>query len=185
MTLKLALVACLAFGAYAQPPAAQSATPPAAPAAAPQVSAEAMTLGIYGSLLKRMEANERLSDRVEAANKDPRHLTRQWLQLQTGLTDQEFALVRPILLDAISSTNAKDSQARDAANKARQDNGGGTQLTAEQRKTIGSLHAQREQLVFDYVKKIETALGPSRFQEFDIALRKSIGSSVKVFPPKK
>jgi hypothetical protein len=132
-----------------------------------------------------MEANERLSDRVEAANKDPRHLTRQWLQLQTGLTDQEFALVRPILLDAISSTNAKDSQARDAANKARQDNGGGTQLTAEQRKTIGSLHAQREQLVFDYVKKIETALGPSRFQEFDIALRKSIGSSVKVFPPKK
>ena len=185
MTLRLVLVACLGLGAYAQTP---PQTPPQAQTP-PQVSAEAMTLAIYTSLLRRMEVNERLSHRVEAKNGDPRHLTRKWLQLQTGLTDKEFALVRPILLDAISTTNAKRAEAKAAFDQARKDNGaaptGPFTLTAEQKKTIGALYTQREPQVFDCVKHIEAALGSSRFQQFDTALRQSIGSSVKVFPARK
>jgi hypothetical protein len=182
MMLKLALVACLGLGAYAQTtaPAAPPAQPPAQ--AQPQVPEEVMTMGIYTSLLSRMAANERLSDRVEAANKDPQHQTRKWLQIQTGLTDQEFTLVRSILLDGISSTKALKSQQDDIASKSKTDNGGVVKLTVEQKKSILALHQQREQMVLDHVKQIETALGPSRFQQFDTALRKSIGSSVKVIP---
>lgn len=192
MTLKLALAACLVLGAYAQTPQTSQTPAPSAPQASPappQVSAEAMTQAIYTSLLRRMEVNEQLSDRVEAKNGDPRHLTRKWLQLQTGLTDEEFAKVRKILLDGIAVNNAKRAEAKDAFDKARKDNGAGPTgpftLTAEQKKTIGALHTQREQLVLDHVKQIEAALGPERFQQFDTALRKSIGSSVKVFPVRK
>lgn len=109
--------------------------------------------------------------------------------MQTGLTDQEFILVRKILLDGIAANNAKMGEAKDALDKARKDNGAGPTgpftLTAEQKKNIGALHTQREQLVLDHVKQIETALGPERFQQFDTALRKSFGSSVKVIPLRK
>lgn len=182
MTLRMILPVCLGLAAYAQTPAAQPAAPPAAPAAAPQVSAQSMAIGIYSSLLSRMAANERLSDRAEAANKDPRHLTRKWLQLQTGLTDQEFTSVRAILLHGISATQSLKAQVDDIAAQSRASNGGVQKLTLEQKNNVVKLNMQRQQMVLDHINQIERALGPTRFQEFDAALRNSIGSSVKVIP---
>jgi hypothetical protein len=179
MTLKLALVACLGLGAYAQTPA------PAAPPA-PQVPPEAMTLAVYYALLQRVDSIDKLADKEEAANKDPKHANRKWIQVHTGLTDQEYAAVHPIMRDAISAINASRAQANDAFNQARKANGGGP-LTAEQKKALGALNAKREQLVLDHVQQIATALGSSRFQQFDAAVRALVGPSMKVIPlgPKK
>ena len=179
MTLKLALVACLGLGAYAQTPA------PAAATAAPQVSAQSMTIAIYTGLLSHMAGNEQLSDRVETAGHDPKHVTRKWLQLQTGLTDQEFTKVRAILLDGIAQTKALKAQVDDIAAQSRLSNGGVQKLTLDQHNAVVKLNMQRPQMVLDHINQIEKALGPTRFQEFDAALRKSIGADVKVIPQKK
>jgi hypothetical protein len=191
MTLKLALVACLAFGVYAQTPPQVTApqTPPQA-TAPPQVSADTMTLGFYISLLRREEVVEIQADRTEASGKDPAHKDRKWLQEQTGLTDQEWARVHPVLVHAISTTKAKQAEAEAAFNQARKDNGaaptGPFTLTAAQKKAIGALNAERDQIVLDHVQQIAAALGPDRFQQFDNAVRqKVIGSSVKIIPLKK
>ena len=58
---------------------------------------------------------------------------RNWLHEQTGLTDQEHARVRPVLLDAISATNAIKAQAEAAFNQARKDNGVGPLTAAAQK----------------------------------------------------
>jgi hypothetical protein len=201
MTLRLALAACLALGAYAQatqPSWSSTAITIAVPDTA-NVPAEVMTKAVYSSLLGRFERNEAQADRLEAAGKDPLHRTRKWLQLQTGLTDQEFALVRPILLDAISSTNAKKAEVQAALDQAQKDNGGepiirqqGTKplaphkpavpLTAAQKQAIGALNMQWEQVLPDHLQQIEKALGPSRFQQFDQAIRTLPGQSIKVVP---
>jgi hypothetical protein len=175
MTLKLALVACLGLGAYTQTPAP----------AAPQVSAQSMAIAIYSALLSQMAGNERLSDRVEAANHDPKHITRKWLQLQTGLTDLEFTQVRAILLDGIAQTKALKAQVDDIAAQSRLSNGGVQKLTLDQHNAVVKLNMQRQQMVLDHINQIEMALGTTRFQEFDAALRKSIGAGVKVIPQKK
>ena len=172
MTLKLALVACLGLGAYAQTPAP----------AAPQVSAQSMAIAIYTALLSHMAGNERLSDRVEAAGHDPKHVTRKWLQLQTGLTDQEFTKVRAILLDGIAQTKALKAQVDDIAAQSRLSNGGVQKLTLDQHNAVVTLNMKRPQMVLDHVHQIEVALGPTRFQEFDAALRSKIGSGVRVIP---
>jgi hypothetical protein len=172
MTLKLALVACLGLGAYAQTPAP----------AAPQVSAQSITIGTYLALLSEMEGNEKLSDRVEAAGHDPKHVTRKWLQRNTGLTDQEFTKVRSILLDGISATKALKAQVDDIAAQSRLSNGGVQKLTLDQHNAVVTLNMQRLQMIQDHINQIEKALGPTRFQEFDAALRKSIGAGVKVIP---
>jgi hypothetical protein len=185
MTLKLALVACLVLGAYAQTPAPA----PAAPQAAPQVSADAMTLGFYISLLRRQEAIETLADRAEASGKDPYHKNRKQVQEQIGLTDQEWAGVHPLLVHAISSTKANRAQAEVAFNQARKDNGasptGPFTLTAAQKQAIGGLNAERDQIVLDHVQQIAAALGPGRFQQFDNAVRSLIGPSTKIIPLRK
>lgn len=180
MTLKLALVACLVVGAYAQTPAQPAS--PAAPPPAPQVSAQSITTSIYLALLSEMAANERLSDRVEAAGHDPKHVTRKWLQLKTGLTDQEFTKVRSILLDGISATKALKAQVNDLVAQSRLSNGGVQKLTLDQHNAVVTLNMQRLQMVQDHINQIEKALGPTRFQEFDAALRKSLGAGVKVIP---
>jgi hypothetical protein len=134
MTLRLVLAVCIGLGAYMQTPAQPA--PPAGPMPAPQVSPDTMTQAVYFSLLHRVERIEKLADQLEAANKDPKHANRKWLQTQTGLTDQEYALVRPILLHAISATNADRAQATATFQQAQKDNGGGP-LTLEQRHAIG------------------------------------------------
>lgn len=183
MTLKLArlaLVVCLGLGSYAQ-------TPPVTP----PVSADTTTLAFYDSLFRRQARVEIQADRAEASGRDPLHRVRKWLQEQTGLTDQEWAKVHPVLVDAISASNAKLSETESAINRARIDNGvpqGPLTLTTAQKHAIGALRAQREQIVLAHVQQIAMALGPGRFQQFDDAVRqKVIGSSLKIIPipPKK
>jgi hypothetical protein len=180
MTLRLVLAVCLGLAAYAQTPAPAASA--AAATAAPQVSADTMTQAIYISLLHRVERIEKMADQLEAANKDPKHAARKWLQTKTGLTDQEFAKVRPIVLEAISSTKAKQAEANDAFTQAQQANPRGGPLTTTQKHAIGALHAQEEQLVLDHVQQIAKVLGPGRFAQFDSAVRAVVGPNIKVIP---
>jgi hypothetical protein len=167
LTLLLLLILPLAF-ANAQP-------------APPQVSAETMTLAIYFALLQQVDVHETFAARAEAANKDPLHRGRKWLQEQTGLTDAEYSKVRPVALDAIVAIKAGKAQSDAAFDQARNQNQG-QPLTDAQKQAIGAIHAQSERLVLAHVQQIAAALGSGRFQQFDSAVRKLIGPSVKLIP---
>ena len=185
--LKLAIVACVWLGAYAQTTTQPSWSSTSITLAVPDpanVPAEVMTEVIYSSLLERFERNEAEADRVEAKGLDPLHKTRKWLQLQTGLTDQEFASVRPILLHAISETKASKARAEDAFKKVKDANKGEA-LTPEQKHMLGPLTAERGQITLAHVQQLEAALGSSRFQQFDQAVRTLPGQRITVVPLKK
>lgn len=192
MRVLLTLVLCTAPLVYAQA-TKFGGTPQVQPAIPP----DAMTLAVYEALFRAaMPAYETFANRDEAAGEfDPLQRNRRWLQTLTGLTDAEFAKVRPIALDAIAKIKATTSQidAISPRGKAQTWPGGAVpspppppppmpKLSAAERQQIGVLNAQREAMVLDHVKQIQTALGPDRFQVFDAAVRTEIQKSLIVMP---